>query len=208
MTVVPAPVPVSPVRGRLVFCGLTGCSDSSGQMAPWGGSWRAIETYMRGDAFAPVAAAVHEQRPEYSTQEIQDIFAGFHDVDFTELHVEGADVSFEADGTVLCEGRYESHAADHDGDDADHDHGVGVHLELLRTRQGDCEPDFEHVDFASLPIEQLLDDGELLAHFHLTAGVERAQPWSPGVIEPIEDALFTAMQMENVDVYAAALPER
>lgn len=189
----------------------SGCADDSAQVAPWQGSWRAIETYMRGQAFEPVAVAIQEQRPGYTVQEIQDLFAGFHDVDFTDLTVDGTELTFEADGTVVCAGRYRSTGhVHHDGDheeEEEHDHGEGVELELTRTLDGSCDADFEHVAIDSLPIEAL-HDGEILAHFHLKAGAERPQPWSPGVIEPIEDGVFTAMQLENVDNYVAALPER
>lgn len=183
----------------------TGCAGGSDSLAPWSGSWRAIETYMRGAAFTPVAEAIHELRPEYTAAEIQDLFASAHDVDFTELELEGSTLTFVADGEVLCSGSYRGHRIEAAEDE--HDHGDGMQLELEASLEGSCEPGYADVVLESLPIEGV-GAGELYLHFHLLAGPARDEPWSPGVIEPVSDAFFTEAQLERASYYAAALPER
>lgn len=194
-----------------VGCSLAGCGDDDAKpapLAPWNGSWRAIETYMRGSAFEPVAAAIHELRPEYTSQEIQNIFAAGHDVDFTDLVVGDDSLTFSDGSTVVCAGRYEA-ATGHDDhhDDASHDHhGATFVFHLVEARGGDCAA-YQEVAFGSEP-EAVADPAGSVAHFHLLAGPARPAPWSPGVMTPIESARFTSNQLPNAPAYAQGLPAR
>ena len=201
-----------------VACSLAflGCSSGSSEPADapltaWSGSWRAIETYMRSSAFDPVAQAIHEQRPEYTAEEIKAIFAAGHDVDFTDLVVTDDSLTFTDGATVVCAGKYESdgsHAEGHDPEAAaDHDHhGATFTFRLLEARGGECWA-YATVAFGSEPEVASDAEGEY-AHFHLQAGPPRPAPWSPGVVTPITPDRFTKTQLANASAYAQGLPPK
>jgi Zn/Cd-binding protein ZinT len=195
---------------------LLGCAGNSSEppnktLAPWNGSWRAIETYMRSSAFEPVAEAIREQRPEYTAQEIKEIFSAGHDVDFTDLDVTDDSLTFMAEDGVVCAGKYAlgaSHAEghDHDGGAAHDHHGATFTFDLLEVRGGDCSA-YGTVAFGSYP--EVASDAEgAYAHFHLQAGTPRPAPWSPGVVTPIAPDRFTETQLANASAYAQGLPPK
>jgi Zn/Cd-binding protein ZinT len=192
----------------LLGCGGDSSESPDAPFTAWIGPWRATETYMRSSAFNPVAEAIREMRPEYTAEEIKEIFAAGHDVDFTDLVVSAGSLTFTDATRVVCAGRYEAgtrHEDGHDGDEHD-EHGATFTFHLVETLGGDCSA-YATVAFGSDPQVLSDRDGEY-AHFHLQAGAPRPAPWSPAVLTPISAERFTETQLANASAYALGLPPK
>jgi hypothetical protein len=169
----------------------------------WAGTWQAAEPMFRDPAADAAYQAIHDLRPEYSVDEIRQLFISTADVDYTALRVEGGTLTFLDGATTLCAAEY-STAVANPGVGGGPETYTDFHLEGQPS--GDCTS-YQTVSLTSL----LVEDSQ--THVHIvtstSAGRLHPPPWNPSVWSPTTTAAWFAGALQaQAGAIAASLPAR
>jgi len=186
---------------------LAACDDSNSPdtpLAAWQGTWQAAEPLFLDDATDAAYEAIHDLRPEYSAEEVEALFVGTVDVDYTSLRIDPNSLTFLDGATVVCAGRYRLSGSP--------DAGLLAGPEsyndftLVEQSAGDCGS-YDIVSMTGL----LPEDGEV--HFHIVTGTSsgrlRPPPWNPSVWTPTTTPAWFAQKFQMAArAIASSLPSR
>jgi len=185
-------------------CGSSSPEEPDAPLATWQGTWQAAEPLFLDDAADAAYQAIHDLRPEYSADEIEALFVGTADVDYTSLRVGLDSLTFLDGGTVVCAGRYRNSGSPDGGLLA----GPESYYDFALVEQtaGDCGS-YETVSITG----PLPEDGEV--HFHIVTGTSagrlRPPPWNPSVWTPTTTGAWFAQRFQAAaPAIAGSLPAR